>query len=74
MNASNDPIQSLAERLERYNDAYRQGAPLVSDAEYDRLVEDLKEREPDHPFLHAVEPEEFGGKKKGPPPGTHALD
>lgn len=52
----------LAEQLKQYNAAYRQGNPLISDAEYDRLVETLREQAPDHPFLHAVEPETFAAK------------
>ena len=54
----------LVERLAEYNDAYRRGAPVVSDAQYDLLVERLKELRPDHPFLHRVEPETFAGKRE----------
>ena len=62
----NDPVDmdSLVSRLEKYNSAYRQGQPLVSDAEYDGLVERLRALAPDHPFLQSVEPETFAGKKK----------
>lgn len=50
--------ESLADALQRFNHAYRQGAPLVSDELYDTLlVPALREESPDHPFLHAVEPE-----------------
>lgn len=54
----------LAERLAEYNEAYRSGAPVVSDAQYDQLVERLRELRPDHPFLHRVEPETFAGKRE----------
>jgi DNA ligase (NAD+) len=54
----------LAERLAEYNDAYRRGEPVVSDAQYDLLVERLKELQPDHAFLHRVEPETFVGKRE----------
>jgi len=47
----------LVSTLRAYNTAYRVGEPLVSDADYDILVEDLRHREPDHEFLQAVEPE-----------------
>ena len=57
-------MEALVQRLEQYNAAYRSGSPLVSDAEYDRFVEQLREMAPDHPFLQMVEPEEFSGKKK----------
>jgi DNA ligase (NAD+) len=57
-----DKLDQLVETLERYNDAYRKGEPLVSDAEYDLLVEKLKALDPSHPYLDAVEPEGFDGK------------
>lgn len=57
-------IEALVQRLEQYNAAYRNGRPMVSDTEYDRFVEQLREISPGHPFLRTVEPEEFSGKKK----------
>jgi DNA ligase (NAD+) len=54
----------LAERLETFNEAYRSGTPLVSDAEYDALVEHLRAIAPDHPFLQSVEPEVFPAKRQ----------
>ena len=57
-------IEVLVEKLERYNRAYRQGKPLVSDAEYDNLIEELRGLAADHPFLHQVEPEAFSGRRE----------
>ena len=57
-------IDEILRNLLTYNEAYRKGSPLVSDAVYDRLVEELRSLDPDHPFLHAVEPEAFSGKKE----------
>ncbi|NPA24248.1 MAG: DNA ligase [Deltaproteobacteria bacterium] len=57
-----DSLDHLVEKLEAYNRAYRRGEPLVSDTEYDNLVEDLRRQDPDHPWLHRVEPEEFNGR------------
>lgn len=54
-----DNIEDLVETLKKYNAAYRSGKPLISDQEYDRLVEKLRGLDPDHPFLQAVEPEKF---------------
>lgn len=51
--------QALVDQLEIYNRAYRDGAPLVSDAAYDALVEQLRVLDPQHSFLHTVEPEQF---------------
>ncbi|MFZ5571390.1 MAG: BRCT domain-containing protein [Thermodesulfobacteriota bacterium] len=55
-------LDELVRRLRMYNVAYRRGAPLVSDHEYDSLVAELKSLAPDHPFLSAVEPEVFDTK------------
>ena len=54
----------LLEFLQIANALYRGGDQLVSDADYDFVfLEELKRREPDHPFLQAVEPEVgFAGK------------
>lgn len=54
----------LLDTLIRYNEAYRSGTPLVSDHEYDRLLEELKQIDPDNPFLHRVEPERFESKNQ----------
>ncbi len=59
---SQDNLDELVDLLKAYNEAYRQGAPIVSDAEYDTLVEQLRELAPEHPFLQAVEPEQFTGR------------
>ena len=57
-----DEISTLVETLEKYNQAYRSGRPVVSDSEYDALVEELAEKDPGNSFLHTVEPEAFDGK------------
>ncbi|MFC1815369.1 BRCT domain-containing protein [Thermodesulfobacteriota bacterium] len=55
---------ALVKRLVMYNEAYRRGEPLVSDQDYDRLVEKLRDLNPDHPFLQAVEPERLDLRKE----------
>lgn len=50
-------IEALAAELAEDNLAYRRGEPRISDAEYDLKVEKLRAADPDHPYLHAVEPE-----------------
>jgi len=57
-------IETLVKSLKKYNEAYRSGKPLVSDQEYDSLVEKLKGLDPENPFLQFVEPEKFSGKKE----------
>ncbi len=55
-------VENLVEVLKKHNEAYRSGTPLVSDHEYDDLVEQLRLVAPDHPFLASVEPEVLKGK------------
>ncbi len=57
-------IDQLVQKLEYYNQAYRSGTPQISDADYDRLVEQLRALDPHHPFLHTVEPERFTERKE----------
>jgi len=59
-----ESIEQLVESLERHNKAYRAGRPEITDAQYDALVEQLRMTEPDHPFLHTVEPEVLEGKNR----------
>ena len=54
--------KALVASLQRYNAAYRAGEPLISDGEYDLLVERLRKLDPRHPFLHQVEPEALGDR------------
>jgi len=59
-----DSVEQLVNDLEKYNQAYRAGEPLISDREYDQLVEQLRALAPDHPFLHRVEPEVFSARRE----------
>lgn len=62
--SADNTLDDLVARLERYNAAYRAGRPLIDDDQYDRLVEALRARAPEHPFLQRVEPERFSGKRQ----------
>ncbi len=54
----------LLEFLELANILYRAGEQLVSDEQYDFIfLEELRNRIPDHPFLHTVEPEPLAEAK-----------
>jgi DNA ligase (NAD+) len=57
-------VDALVADLEKFNAAYRSGAPIISDDAYDHLVAQLAELAPDHPFLQAVEPEVFEDKRQ----------
>ncbi len=50
--------EKLLELLELANILYRAGEQLISDDQYDFVfLEELRNRTPDHPYLHTVEPE-----------------
>lgn len=59
-----DKIEKLVAELEKYNRAYREGQPLISDSEYDRLVGELRSDDPENLFLNRVEPEVFSAKRE----------
>lgn len=47
-------INSLVEQLTQYNEAYRAGDAIISDAEYDILFQQLDELDPNNEFLSNV--------------------
>jgi DNA ligase (NAD+) len=49
-----DRIEELRKLLTTYNEAYRKGNALISDAAYDTLVEELETLSPNDPFLNKV--------------------
>lgn len=55
---------ALLEFLLLANLLYRAGDPLISDEQYDfTFLQELRDRNPDHPFLHTVEPEPLAEAK-----------
>ncbi len=51
-NSAEDKIASLREQISLYNDHYyRHDAPIITDAEYDRKIQQLKKLESDYPEL-----------------------
>lgn len=57
-------VGELADKLLKYRRAYYSGNPLISDADYDRLEEDLAKISPNHPVLHQVGSEPSFSSKK----------
>jgi DNA ligase (NAD+) len=47
-------VDNLVKQLQEYNAAYRAGESIISDTEYDILVEQLEELDPTNPFLDTV--------------------
>src|SRR5437879_13848640 len=52
--SSSSRVPDLVKLLLTYNDAYHNDAPLVSDAAYDALEDELRELDPSHDFLKTV--------------------
>lgn len=55
-----DTIDALAAKLAQANTAYRLGAPIMSDADYDQLELQLKALDPEHPLLTSVDDVDTG--------------
>ena len=69
-------IQALREQLQKANDAYYQDAsPVMSDREYDRLLEELRRLEVDYGLFSPDSPtNRIGGKPSGAFPAvTHPI-
>lgn len=49
-------INELLEIIRAHNDAYRAGAPMVSDAEYDQEVAELRALDPNNDWFKHIEP------------------
>src|SRR5687768_14615674 len=54
MKKGNARVAELAKLLRKYKDAYYNGEPLVSDAAYDALEDELRELDPTHELLATV--------------------
>ena len=55
--AAQDPaarVAALGELLRKYKDAYYNGQPLVSDAAFDQLEDELRALDPGHPVLASI--------------------
>ena len=49
-------ITDLAESIKNYNQSYREGKSQISDAHYDKLVDELKRLAPNHEWFQHIEP------------------
>ena len=46
----------LIDKIKQYNEAYRNGEPLISDSEYDSLIDELKRTDPTNDWFKHIEP------------------
>lgn len=49
-------IADLVKKIAKYNEEYRKGTPQISDAEYDKLIDELKELDPGNKWFQHIEP------------------
>lgn len=57
-------IQSLLTRIKKRNEEYRLGTPSIDDVQYDKLVDRLREIDPDNEWFSRPEPAPVSGKRK----------
>src|SRR4051794_23975273 len=58
--ANTKRIAELVKRIRTYKDAYYNGQPLVSDAAYDAIEDELRELDPNNAILRTVGPPTAG--------------
>lgn len=57
-------VNELVQKIKKYNEAYRIGKALISDKEYDSLVEKLRQISPDNDWFKHVEPVPVSNSRK----------
>ena len=57
-------VEILVEKILNANNLYRKGSPIMTDAEYDSLIDDLREMEPNHTLLKRSVIESVKGKDR----------
>ena len=55
---------NLIQKIKQYNKSYRDGNPLISDKEYDKLIEQLKEIDPENDWFKNIEPTSVSRNRK----------
>lgn len=56
--------ETLLNEIKRCNDLYRAGTPIVSDAEYDNMVERLRRIDPNNDWFKHIEPSHVSSSRK----------
>ena len=67
-------IDELRNQLIRYNNAYRAGKPLISDFEYDNLVEKLRKQAPNDEFFASGVAEKANARMEALPVPMYSLE
>lgn len=56
--------EELIAKIKEHNQAYRQGNPIISDAEYDAEIDELKSIDPNNPWFQSIEPAPVSANRK----------
>lgn len=59
-----EDVKKLLASIQFYNEKYRMGAPAISDSEYDKLVEELKNIDPHNDWFKHIEPAPVSNSRK----------
>ena len=57
-------IEELSAKIAKCNQQYRAGQPSISDAEYDKLVDELKTLDPNNQWFQQIEPAIVSERRK----------
>lgn len=57
-------IKELESQIQHYNELYRAGTPVISDATYDRLLEELRKLDPNNKWFSSIEPAQINNSRK----------
>lgn len=61
---NNSRIVQLLAEIQKNNKAYRSGQPIISDAEYDKMVDELKSLDPNNEWFQHIEPSVVSNGRK----------
>lgn len=67
-------MTKLENKIKKYNKAYREGKPLISDQEYDQLLEQLREENPESSLLQKAVIEEASSRMQELPLPMFSLE
>lgn len=56
--------EQLLDNIKKHNELYRKGTPAISDSEYDSLIEQLRDIDPNNEWFKQIEPVTVSSKRK----------
>lgn len=59
-----EKVETLLAKIEKANELYRKGEPIMSDADYDKMVERLRQISPQNEWFNHIEPSPVPSNRK----------